>query len=59
MLQDKKDATIAKFLSIMKESLVLVVIDNYDVYLEAGKAKKDTLNKLFPRIIPERKSAYL
>jgi len=58
MLQDKKDATIVKFLSIMKESLALVVIDNYDVSLEAGKAKKDTLNKLFPSI-PEGKRAYL
>ncbi|MDH3610735.1 MAG: hypothetical protein OEM79_03120 [Nitrosopumilus sp.] len=59
MLQDKKDAIIVRFLSIMKESLVLVAIDNCDVYLEAGKVKKGTLSKLFPRIIPERKSAYL
>jgi len=42
MLQDKSDATIAKFLWILKESLVLVAIDNYDVYLEVERARKDT-----------------
>ena len=43
----------------MKETPVLVAIDNCDVYLEAGKVKKGTLSKLFPRIIPERKGVYL
>ena len=42
MLQDKNDVTIVKFLWILKEPLVLVAIDNYDVCLEVEKARKDT-----------------
>ena len=43
----------------MKDSLVLVAIDNYDVFLEVEKARKDIWNKLFPKIIPKIKTAYL
>ncbi len=59
MLQDKKDVTIAKFLLLMKDIIVPVAIDSYDVSLEVEKAKKDTWNKLSPKIIPKIKSAYL
>jgi len=59
MLQDKKDVTIAKFLLLMKDTIVPVAIDSYDVSLEVEKAKKDTWNKLSPKIIPKIKSAYL
>jgi hypothetical protein len=43
----------------MKGSLVLVAIDNYDVFLEVEKARKDIWNKLSPKIIPKIKTAYL
>jgi hypothetical protein len=43
----------------MKDSLVLVAIDNYDVFLEVEKARKGIWNKLFPKIIPKIKTAYL
>ncbi len=59
MLQGKKDVTIAKFLLLMRDIIVPVAIDSYDVSLEVEKAKKDTWNKLFPKIIPKIKSAYL
>ncbi len=59
MLQDKKDVTIAKFLLLMRDIIVPVAIDSYDVSLEVEKAKKDTWNKLSPKIIPKIKSAYL
>ena len=41
MPQDKKDATIVRFLWLMRETIVLVAIDSYDVYLEVEKARKD------------------
>ena len=43
----------------MKGILALVAIDNYGVFLEAEKGKNDIWNKLFPKIVPEIKSAYL
>jgi len=41
MLLDKKGVTIVKYLWIMKELLVLVVIDNSDVFPEVGRERKN------------------
>jgi hypothetical protein len=51
MLQDKRDVIIVKFLWLMKGIIALVAIDSYDVSLEVEKARKDTWNKLSPKII--------
>jgi len=51
MLLGKKDATIAKSLSIMMGSHVPVATGNYDVFLEAERVRKDILNSLFHRNI--------
>lgn len=59
MLRGKKDVIIAKSLSLMMGSLVPAATGNYDVFLEAGKVRKDILNSLFHRNVLERKSAYL
>jgi len=43
----------------LRGSLVLVAIDNYDVFLEVERVRKDIWNKLSPKIIPKIKTAYL
>ncbi len=45
MLQVKNGVIIAKFLLIMKEYHVHVVIGNWDVYLEVKRVKKNIKNR--------------